>query len=169
MPTAARRRTPSVWDFPTFSVQGPRGHHQAALQPFSGGHRWGFVCLASAAVTGFGEGRLPDADFQKFSLQISSKIYKLRSILVKNTQIRNWLRSLRLIQSTHYNELQPLGGGRRSPCRFRFKQIHNGVSAPSHSMRHACPRRVRQCGSTSLHVQVAHCLSRWNNSEYPTL
>ena len=64
--TAARPRTLSVPDFPTFSVQGPRGHHQAALQPFSGGHRWGSVCLASAAATGIGEGRRSIADFSEF-------------------------------------------------------------------------------------------------------
>ena len=105
MPTAASPRTLSVSDFPTFSVQGPRGHHQAALQPFSGDHRWGSVCLASAAVTGFVEGRLSDADFQQFSLEISSKVRKTCAILVKNTVKRNWLRSLRLTERTRYNQL----------------------------------------------------------------
>ena len=85
MPTAPRRRTLSASDFRTFSVQGPRGHHQAALQPFSGGHRWGTVCLASAAVTGFGEGRRPDADFTCFySLYPRQSAIEI-AILVKDT------------------------------------------------------------------------------------
>ena len=40
MPTAGTPRTLSVLDFPTHLVQGPRGHHQAAL--------YGLGCLTGA-------------------------------------------------------------------------------------------------------------------------
>jgi hypothetical protein len=82
MPRATSARTISVLDSCTNSVHAPRGHHQAALQPFSSGHRWGSVCLArstssTAAVTGICERRRKIADFSRFytlSLQNSQGI-----------------------------------------------------------------------------------------------
>ena len=81
--------------FVPFLVRGPRGHHQPALQPFSGGRRWGFVCLASAAVTRSPGDGPQIADFQPFcaiSHQVSN------TYTAKISQIWSRLKWLRMVR-----------------------------------------------------------------------
>ena len=71
--------------FVPFLVPGPRGHHQAVLQPFPGGSRWGSVCLAGAAVTRSAGDGSQIADFQLFYAVSHKNSMRNTAKLVKNT------------------------------------------------------------------------------------
>ena len=80
--------------FPYFFSSGPSRTSPGSTSTILRWSHVGSVCLASAAVTGFDEGRLSDADFTSFYVEIYSKARKTVQLWSKTRQGEiGWYRS----------------------------------------------------------------------------